>query len=111
MRLTAKASGEGAEWVSLSASKVFPPLHGDTGGVGRGLLCLSICPFSNTALYLVLNYMQARLLLAPCPSVGCRIHVRDHLSHVISCSSDLVIEVMFVRQPTNAGMLHYQIYC
>ena len=112
MRLTAKASGEGAEWVYPERQQGFSSVRGgETGGVGRGLLCLSICPFSNTALYLVLNYMQARLLLAPCPSVGCRIHVRDHLSHVISCSSDLVIEVMFVRQPTNAGMLHYQIYC
>ena len=30
--------------------------------------------------------------------------------HLFSCSSELVIEVMFVRQLTNAGMLHYQIY-
>ena len=55
--------------------------------------------------------MQARLLPAPCPSVARRTRVRDHILRLLSCSSDLVIEVMFVRQPTNAGMLYDQIYC
>ena len=84
MRLTVKARGEGQSGYTLSASKVFPLLGGETGGVGRGLLCLLICPYSNAALYLVLNYMQARLLPAPCPSVARGTRVHDHIFHLHS---------------------------
>ena len=49
--------------------------------------------------------MQLRLLPVPCPSVACRTRVHGHISHIICLPSNLVIEVMTVRQPTNTGML------
>ena len=108
-----QGKGGGAEWVYPERQQGFSSVRGgETGGVGRGLLCLLICPYPNTALYLVLNYMQARLLPAPCPSVARGTRVHDHIFHLHSCSAAHLIswpKVMTVCQPTNAGMLHGQI--
>lgn len=101
---------EGQTGYALSAGRVFPPLDCETGGVGRGLTCLLICLNSNTTVYLVSSYLQARSLPAPCPSVAHRARVHDHISHLCSCSFHLVIEVMTVCQQSNAAVLHDQIY-
>ena len=83
LRFTAKARGGGAEWVYPELQQVVSSVRRRNRRRWPRVVVFNNLPVFeySSSLYLVLNYMQARLLPTPCPSVARRTHVRDIISH------------------------------
>ena len=103
MRLTVKARRERAEWVYPDHQRHFSSVRWRSRRCWPRMVAFFCLPVFEYSSILVLNYMQARLLPAPCPSVARHTQVRDRFhiclaANLISRSSSF----LFVNHPMPA---------